>query len=570
MGAALFSRRLRAEGMLAVQDLDAGHKSISRNVAVSYSIAAFAIAGVLLVWGPAAVDQAAHSHLEQIFNSRGFALWDNTWYLGRYSFVNYSFALYLVAYLLGLKLTAALSVAVSVWVIGTLADAYFPGAFARKRRLSLLVIPLMVLTGAWPFLLGVTFVLLSLSVYRTRKKALFGIFALLSLLSSPLAFLALALLVFSAEVPFGESSVKGRIEQFLKKVISSYYLWTVIFLAALQYLSIRAFPDHGHYPFSVTDLVIVEGFSLVCLLLVPKGRSYTTKVRILIALYGSANVVSFVIHSNLGSNSTRVVDFAFPIVVGLAGLRQLRPLPLKLALIVPALLWNLTPLSQIMSASIYRTSSPGFWKGLEPVIARYVVPGSRVELVDTSNHQGAYYLPRMGYPLVRGWFRQDDFPQNELLYQRSEMDSSTYLTWLENSGASVVVLPPGPLDFSSVAEASLLNSGRSGLTMVADVEGSKIFKVPGSPTVVRQPNGQFISARIGLQSLEFNAPVSGTYHLSLFYSPYFEINEGKVCEDSKGMVTLKIKNPGPHRLVFDLSPTSVVSVLFGHGGNSCS
>ena len=36
----------------------------------------------------------------------------------------------------------------------------------------------------------------------------------------------------------------------------------------------------------------------------------------------------------------------------------------------------------------------------------------RVEVVASWGHWEADYLPRAGIPIARGWFRQDDFPQN--------------------------------------------------------------------------------------------------------------------------------------------------------------
>jgi len=44
-----------------------------------------------------------------------------------------------------------------------------------------------------------------------------------------------------------------------------------------------------------------------------------------------------------------------------------------------------------------------------------------VEAVDTAEHWPAAYLPDAGIPIVRGWYRQSDFPQNELLYDPKTM-----------------------------------------------------------------------------------------------------------------------------------------------------
>ena len=541
----------------------------SVRTAAAYSSAALILGAFLLTFGPAAVDQAAHFHLQSIFNTRGFDLWDNSWYLGRYSFVNYSFAFYALAYLLGLKVVAVVSTASSVAMISLLADRYFPGSFPGYRRLSLLVVPLMVLTGAWPFLLGMAIMFLTLLLYGAQRRILFSVGAVFVLLSSPLALIALLLVVVALEATYVFEAGAGAWRTLTWQLLSSYYLWVVAVLALIQLVSIRAFPDHGYYPYWASDLIQVELFCVICLLLVPRGRNFSTGLRLLIVGYGLINAVAFLVTSNLGSNAARIVDFSFPIVVALVSLRGFRPRAFALVVVVSALIWNLMPLSQIMSVSIYKTSNASFWEQLKPVISRNLAPGSRVELVDTANHQGDYYLPKMGFPIVRGWFRQDDFPQNALLYGSPPLSRTSYLNWLEGSGASLVVLPPGPYDFSASAEANLIVSGDSGLKLLARVGGSRIYGVPGSPAVVRSPGGAYLPAMIGSDSVSFFAPESGSYALSLFYSPYFKVSEGSICANAHGMTTWKISEPGTHRLVFALTLSRVVSVLLGQASGHC-
>ena len=62
------------------------------------------------------------------------------------------------------------------------------------------------------------------------------------------------------------------------------------------------------------------------------------------------------------------------------------------------------------------TSQPRFWAATVGALRSRLTPDYRVELVDTAGHWGAFYLARAGIPLARGWYRQDDFPQNSVLY----------------------------------------------------------------------------------------------------------------------------------------------------------
>ncbi len=553
---------------MPVLELNTRLDRTARN-AVTYSVAALVLAALLMAFAPPAVDQAAHSHLQQIFDARGFDLWDNSWYLGRYTFVNYSFAFYLFSYLFGLKTVAAISVAATTGLISLLSDRYFPGSFHGNQRLSLLVVPCMVLTGAWPFLLGVAFVLLALMMYSLGRKFLFLVVSALVLLSSPLALLALVLLIAAAELPFGLLATRSQWGNFARRALSSFYLDTVVILVLVQLLAMRAFPDHGHYPYWFSDLVLVEIFTLLCYVLVPKNVIHALQLRMLIIGYGLVNLLAFVTTSNLGSNATRVIDFSFPIIVALLGLRKLGSRVISTVLLVLVLVWNLMPLNQIMSGALYQTSKNAFWGRLKPVLERNIVPGSRIELVDTSNHQGDYYLPKMGFTIVRGWFRQDDFPQNQILYGQQALTQGKYLSWLRRSGVSLVVLPPGPYDFSSVGEVQLISSGKSGLLPIAEIGQARIFKVPDPASIVRAPDGTYIGAKIGIDSVTFNALVPGTYSLSLFYSPYFKASGGTVCANAEGMTSWIINNPGPHRLIFDLSVREVFEVLTGGANSGC-
>ena len=84
--------------------------------------AAGVIGAALAVARPAGTDLAAHVYQRQLYLTHGFALWNNFWYAGRYSFVGYSLVYYPLAALLGIKLLGVLSVAGAA------------GAFAARRR----------------------------------------------------------------------------------------------------------------------------------------------------------------------------------------------------------------------------------------------------------------------------------------------------------------------------------------------------------------------------------------------------------------------------------------------------
>ena len=82
-------------------------------------------------------------------------------------------------------------------------------------------------------------------------------------------------------------------------------------------------------------------------------------------------------------------------------------------------MWNLSP--HAWSFERGRGEQPAaqasYWQPAIEFLNENLTPSYRVEVVDTAGHWAAVHLPEAGIPLVRGWFRQDDFPQNQVLYE---------------------------------------------------------------------------------------------------------------------------------------------------------
>src|SRR3954451_1714323 len=81
------------------------------NEALLSACAAGTVAALLAWLGPPGADFAAHAYQRTEFLQHGFALWNNFWYAGRYSFITYSLIYYPLAALIGIKLLAVLTVA---------------------------------------------------------------------------------------------------------------------------------------------------------------------------------------------------------------------------------------------------------------------------------------------------------------------------------------------------------------------------------------------------------------------------------------------------------------------------
>ena len=109
---------------------------------------------------PARRRPAAHLYLTQAWRDHGWQLWDNFWYAGRYAQVNYSLLFYPLAALAGTAPRWS-------WPPAAAAAAAF-AALVRRRwpRLATgpavafaLLVPLAVVAGTYPFLLGLALAL---------------------------------------------------------------------------------------------------------------------------------------------------------------------------------------------------------------------------------------------------------------------------------------------------------------------------------------------------------------------------------------------------------------------------
>ena len=90
-------------------------------------------------------------------------------------------------------------------------------------------------------------------------------------------------------------------------------------------------------------------------------------------------------------------------------------------------------------------------------------PGDRVEVVPTGDHWEAYWVPRAGFPLARGWYRQLDIAENPLFYEDTLARPPTS-RWLHSLGVRFVLLPDTQLGrVGEGREADLVRSGRAGL-----------------------------------------------------------------------------------------------------------
>jgi hypothetical protein len=515
----------------------------------------------LLIWlGPPGNDLPAHVYQRTVFLHDGFQLWNNFWYGGRYSFVTYSVLYYPLAAVFGIRALAILSIGIAALAFAVVVGRQYGPVARWSSRTFAVVWAGLVISAAFPFALGFALGLLALWALQAGKRWHFGVLAVLTVAASPLAFLLLA--IFLAGIGLG---MLGRGQRLIVPTA------IVLTVGGCQFLLMRAFSDGGRYPFSEYELVCILTFCVLGAALTWRVE-LTRAIRWFFVAYAVVSLVSYAFASPLGENIARVRLVALPIAVLVLSLRSWKPLPVAAVVLVLAGTWNIAPhaWSYTRATREHQASTVEYWQPAATYLHKHLTPSYRVEVVDTAGHWSAVYLPRAGIPLTRGWFRQDDFPQNEILYDKP-LTRGPYLAWLRSLGVRYVVLTDAPTDYSAKREALLIQSGYSGLTLVRRMRHMTIFAVP-RPHPIATGQGAARVAEFDQTKLVFDVDSPGHYRIAVRYSPYWSAAGGEACvsRGDDGMLRVDTPRRGRITLQFKVKAGRALAAMVGAGTqNAC-
>jgi hypothetical protein len=272
-------------------------------------------------------------------------------------------------------------------------------------------------------------------------------------------------------------------------------------------------------------------------------------------------IATWLVPSGLGENVVRLRYLAVPLAVLVLTLRRWRPLPLALGVAALALSWNVSPLAASWThGAADATSSAAVWHAPLAYLHAHLRPGYRVEAVDTADHWPAYYLADGGIPLARGWFRQDDFPLDSLLYRK--LSPAAYLRWLRELGVQYVVLAKTPPDYSSRREARLVRSGRAGLRPVFATPTVSVYAVPRPQQMVTGP-GRPTVLRLTREVLTIHVSRAGEYRIATRWSRYWNASSGCLTRTGNGLLLLRAHRAGTVRISFDVDARSLLGAFAG-------
>jgi hypothetical protein len=452
------------------------------------AVALTAAIGAALLWlGPPGSDTAAHVYQRDLYRSEGFVTWDNHWYSGRHVFVTYSWLYYPVASAIGIRLLAAVSLAVATAAFALLVD-WRPAVFAFAA-----VWGLYALSGAYPFMLGVAFAMVGLLALRRGWWWLFAPLAILAWGASPLALLLLTVVVVGTR--------RWRAAAFC------------LALVAVQIVLAHLYHGRGHFPFPWSEWIAALVFSTGGLI-VSRGK----ELRGIFAAYLAFVLLAFAFQSQLGENAARLRFMALPLALLAV---RFRPLWVAVPLVALCTAYNLTPLAwSYAKGKDEVANNRGYWAPAVGFLRAHRDANFRVNALDTVGHWEAVYLPEAGFPITRGWYRQDDFPENEILYS-DDLNRRSYVRWLHERGVRYVLVPGGKLDYSSEREATVARTlpfvARRGDVAIYEAPraqpiapGADVLRMTHERVTVRVPHaGRYVLKIRGHET--FVAPRAGTY-----------------------------------------------------------
>jgi hypothetical protein len=522
-----------------------------------HPLALAALAGALalgvVLAGPAGPDAPAHLYEIAAYRARGFHVWDNLWYGGRYAEVGYSLIFAPAAAALGL---AALMTASAAAAAGAFAD------LARRRwgRRSwpaaaafAVLAPGSIVSAQWPFMLGTGFGMAALWALQVRRAGLAVVLLALCAAASPLA------LVFTL-VPLAAAALTSPGWWRQRRLVLG--AAGIALVVALQLAEQLAFSRPGaRYPSDLSAAVTVGVLCAAGIALCGRRRDQQLMLAVF-AVYAATAAVALLVPSPVGGNCVRLAIYAgAPLLLVPMAARGFRPLWALLPLLGLALWWQGSYLVATgRAAAGDPTADAAFWRPAAAFVARHGDPDHRVEVVATAGKWEAYRLPVLGVPLARGWYRQDDWPQNAPLYE--PLSGAAYRRWLRDMGVRYVLLPDAHRDGSARAEALLVDRGEA-LPQVARLPGWTVYALP-HPTPIVTPAGGARVVALDAGSLTLAVRRPGTYRLRLSYTPYWRA-EGPACVAPRAPwgTILRARAPGTVVLRVAVTPARVLDALLG-------
>lgn len=297
--------------------------------------------------------------------------------------------------------------------------------------------------------------------------------------------------------------------------------------------------------FNQLDMIKSVGLSVAVALLVPARYR---AVRIGAVLSAAGILLSYLVHTPVGSNSTRLaIMFAIPVIAATMRIDSVRH---GAALLVVLTAWQ-PPLivGDLFDAGVSAAHRP-YYAPLLTELARRE-PLGRVEVPPTRDYWESVYVADT-VPLARGWMRQVDIERNPLFFDGT-LDAVTYQRWLYDNGVEYVALPDTTLSWVGRGEAELVRTGLPYLRPVWRSQHWALYEVLGARTVVEQPGRLVDSTATGI-TLQVSQP--GRVLVRVRFTHWLTVEGPAACIEPAGRWSrLVASQPGIYHIGSRLQPT---------------
>jgi hypothetical protein len=515
-------------------------------------------AALLVVLAPPTGDAPAHLY-RTLLVREGVFVWDNLWYGGHYPLASYSLLYYLPAALVGNLPLVFGAVVLSAVLFASLVEREWGTAGIWPARAFGVLAAGPIFVGTYSYALGLAAGLGALCALQRGRRWLAAAAAALTLGFSPLAFVFLCLALLALALVrdrFGRSAL----------VFGA----AIAGIAAVQLAALVWFPSSGPYPFRLLELGAVLTVTILGAALAQRAR-HGAPLAAFFLVWGAASVAMFLVATPVGENLTRLRSLIFPLMLLTAFVAKFQPRWLAALAVSAALVYNIAPyVAPVLERTDLRPAHRAFWAPAVDFLRDRSGPNYRVEVVPTFDHWEAYWLPRAGIPLARGWYRQIDIARNELFYEKP-LAAAAYRDWLRRMGVRFVVLPETRLgQKGEEREAALLRSGASGLTRVFGDANVSIYELPRPAPILTGPGTPQIT-RLDHSRIEGTLTEPGTYSLKIRYTRYWRVRAGSICVErvAGGMTRLRATRPGRFALAVPRRPAVLVRLLVGQPPAHC-
>jgi hypothetical protein len=508
--------------------------ALARGEVAIASAVSFAVGLALVLFGPPPGDLPAHLYRTELVED-GVLVWDTYWYAGHYPLLAYSLLYYFPAALVGNDVVALVSVVAAAALFASLAEREWGDRARWPSRLFAVVACGPLFTGTYPYAAGLAVGLAALKALQLGRTWLAVVLAVVTAGLSPLAFLYLCLACVAAFLASGRRLDRRAVAMGAALLV----------VGLLQGGLLLVYRYEAEYPFfRLSEVLAVIVLCAACAALALRGE----RGRLLAWVFGLwalGAALAYLVPSPIGENVTRLRGIVLPLALLAAAVASFRPRWLSGFALAAALVYTLVP---YIGAAAYRgdtrAAESSFWAPALAVLAERAEPGERVEVVPTGDHWEAYWVPRAGFPLARGWYRQLDIAENPLFYEDT-LDPAAYVRWLHNLGVRFVLLPDTQLGrLGEEREAELVRSGRAGLVEVARAGPVTVYEVPDASPVLTGPGSPQVTA-LKHDRVAGRLREAGTHRLAVRWTPTWRVLSGDVCvaEAPDGMTSIVARAP---------------------------